>query len=195
MSKHTSQIKHILRENMDLKAQLMADEKLIEQIGKVCVLITDALKDHQKIMFCGNGGSAADAQHLAAELSGKFMLDRPPIHAEALHVNSSFLTAASNDMGYTRAFARAVEGKGVSGDILMAISTSGNSENIICAAQTAQKKGIKVIGLTGEKGGGLIDYCDLVLRVPSSHTARIQECHILIGHIICQIVEESLFGS
>ena len=145
-------------------------------------------------MLCGNGGSAADAQHIAAELSGRFYFDRPPLDAEALHVNASYLTAVANDYSYDVIYERMVEAKGQKGDVLIAISTSGNSPNVVKAAKKAKELGIVVIGFTGENGGELAEISDHCLKVPSNDTPRIQECHILFGHIICEIIEEQLFG-
>jgi D-sedoheptulose 7-phosphate isomerase len=146
-------------------------------------------------MFCGNGGSAADAQHIAAELSGRFYFDRPPLYAEALHANSSFMTAVANDYSYAEVFARAVRGTMKPGDILFVISTSGKSPIVVRAAQAAAQMGISTVAMTGETGGDLKTICTHLLNVPSRDPARIQESHILIGHILCEFVEESLFGS
>ena len=142
----------------------------------------------------GNGGSAADAQHLAAEFSGRFYLDRKPLPSEALHCNTSYLTAVSNDYGYEHIYSRILEGIGLKGDILIGISTSGNSKNIINAFKYARKNGIKVIALTGQSGGIMKNECDILLNIPSDDTPRIQEAHILIGHIICEIVELQIFS-
>ena len=144
-------------------------------------------------MLCGNGGSAADAQHIAAELSGRFYLDRPPLDAEALHVNSSYLTAVANDYSFDVIYSRMLEAKGKKGDALIAISTSGNSKNIIQAVKKAKELGVITIGFTGEHGGELKNLCDYCIQVPSNDTPRIQECHILFGHILCEIIEGELF--
>ncbi|MBP5190789.1 MAG: D-sedoheptulose 7-phosphate isomerase, partial [Bacteroidales bacterium] len=146
-----------------------------------------------KIHFCGNGGSAADAQHLAAELSGRFYYDRPPLNAEALHCNTSYLTAVGNDYGYEHIFARLIQGCGHPGDILVGISTSGNSQNIIEAYKVCKEMGIKTISMTGLTGGKMKELNDLLLNVPSTDTPRIQESHIMIGHIICELVESAIF--
>ena len=145
------------------------------------------------MLFCGNGGSASDAQHIAAELSGRFYIDRPPLNAQALHVNTSYLTAVANDYGYNKIYSRMLEATGEKGDMLFAISTSGTSENILDAIKKARQMNIFTVGLTGIDGGSLNDLCDLVINVPSSNTARIQEAHILIGHIICESIERTLF--
>ena len=151
-------------------------------------------KNGNKTIFCGNGGSAADAQHLAAELSGKFYLDRPPIQAEACHVNSSFITAYSNDYDFESAYERYISAAGKKGDVLIAISTSGNSDNVIKAAKKAIDTDMLVIAMTGSDGGELKNHCLLLINVPSNDTPRIQEAHILIGHILCELVEQALFG-
>jgi D-sedoheptulose 7-phosphate isomerase len=183
-----------LKESITLKQQVLDDHLLLGKVEEAALLLTTALKEGHKVLFCGNGGSAADAQHLAAELSGKFYLDRPALPAEACHVNSSFVTAVSNDYGFKRAFARYIEGFGQQGDILVAISTSGNSENILEAIHTAKERGMKVIGFTGQTGGKMKQVCDLLINIPSSDTPRIQELHITIGHIICELTEKMVFG-
>ncbi len=153
----------------------------------------EAYKNGNKVLFCGNGGSAADAQHLAAELSGRFYYDRPPLNAEALHVNTSFLTAVANDYSYDRVYSRMVEAVGNKGDILIGLSTSGNSANIVLALEKAEEKGMIRIGLTGRDGGRMNKVCEHIFRVPSEDTPRIQESHIMIGHILCELVESALF--
>ena len=183
-----------IQEAIELKTKILSDEVLIKRIQEAAGLIVKTYRSGNKTLFCGNGGSAADAQHLAAELSGKFYFDRPPIHAEACHVNSSFMTAVSNDYGFELAFARYIQATGKSGDVLVAISTSGDSENIIQAIQAAHQMGFKCICLTGESGGRMSGLADILINVPSIDTPRIQEAHILIGHIICELVETELFG-
>lgn len=183
-----------IREAIHVKELILNDVRLIERIGNTAGTIVNAYNTGNKTLFCGNGGSAADAQHLAAELSGKFYLDRPPIHAEACHVNSSFLTAVSNDFGYDRTFARYVQAVGKQGDVLIAISTSGNSAGVINAVVEAKKLGLICIGMTGSHGGQLRNKVDILVDVPSDDTPRIQEAHILIGHIICELVEVELFA-
>jgi len=182
-----------IAESAAVKQQMIADPVLIGQIGEVAALASRIYRNGGKILFCGNGGSAADAQHIAAELSGRYMFDRPPLFAEALHVNTSYLTAVSNDYGFEKAYARLIEAMGKPGDMLIALSTSGNSPNIIEAVKAAKKTGMSVIGMSGESGGTLKQWCDTTLCVPSSVTARIQEAHILIGHILCEIIENTLF--
>ena len=155
--------------------------------------VTLAFRAGNRVFFCGNGGSAADAQHLAAEFSGRFYKDRVALPAEALHTNSSYLTAVANDYGYEHVYARLIEGIGQPGDILVGLSTSGNSPNIIEAFRKAKRKGMVTIGFTGETGGRMKEDCDFLINVPSADTPRIQESHIMIGHIICQLVEEQYF--
>ncbi|MBC8004419.1 MAG: SIS domain-containing protein [Verrucomicrobia bacterium] len=183
-----------IQQSIDLKNKLMADAGLLSRIRDAAELIIQAYRSGNKTLFCGNGGSAADAQHLAAELSGKFYLDRAPIHAEACHVNSSFMTAVSNDYGFEMAYARYVEAVGKKGDVLVAISTSGNSDNVIQALVRARQVGFLCIVLSGSTGGKMAEMADVLINVPSDDTPRIQELHILIGHIICELVEWELFG-
>ena len=190
----TDEIKRIIGESISVKTKILADEALVGQIGAVAELCINCFKNKGKILFCGNGGSAADAQHLAAELSGRFYKDRPPLYAEALHVNTSYLTAVANDYAFEEVYARMVTAMGRPGDILFAISTSGNSWNILSAIEAAGEQGMMVVGMTGEGGGRMHGLCDFLLAVPSSDTPRIQEAHILMGHIICQLVEEGVFG-
>ena len=151
------------------------------------------MRNDHHVWFCGNGGSAADAQHIAAELSGRFYYDRPPLFAEALHVNTSYLTAVANDYSYNEIYARLMRAKGRKGDVLVGISTSGNSENVIRAMKVAKEKGLINVAWTGETGGKMKACADLLINVPSTDTPRIQESHIMIGHIICEIVEQNLF--
>ena len=156
-------------------------------------LVIKTLKKGNKIILFGNGGSASDAQHIAAELSGRFYKDRKPLYAEALHVNTSYITAVANDYGYEETYARMVQAAGREGDILFGISTSGNSPNVVRALQKANEIGMISIGFTGKNGGKMNDICNKIIKVPSDDTPRIQEAHILIGHIICQLIEEELF--
>ncbi len=186
-------IKSVLEESVALKTTVLADQILLEQIGKAVHQIVTAFRNNRKVLFCGNGGSAADAQHLAAELSGRFYYDRNPLDAEALHVNTSYLTAVANDYSYSEIYSRLVIAKGKKGDILIALSTSGNSENIVKAMVAAREKEMITIALTGQSGGIMRSHADLLLNVPSSDTPRIQEVHITIGHIICELVESELF--
>ena len=187
------QIRNIIQASIDTKQKLLADPILIERIEKVTSTIATAFANGNKVLFCGNGGSAADAQHLAAEFSGRFYTDRDPLPSEALHCNSSYITAVANDYGYDVVYSRIIKGTGKPGDVLVALSTSGNSVNIINALEQAKKLGMITVGLTGESGGKMRPICDYLLNVPSSDTPRIQESHITVGHIICQLVEQELF--
>jgi D-sedoheptulose 7-phosphate isomerase len=187
------EIRTIVEASIDTKQKLLADPILIEKIEKVTMLIAKAFADGNKVLFCGNGGSAADAQHLAAEFSGRFYTDRDPLPSEALHCNSSYMTAVANDYGYDVVYSRLVKGMGKPGDVLVALSTSGNSVNIVKALEQARNIGMINVGLTGESGGKMITICDYLINVPSNDTPRIQESHIMIGHIICQLVEQNLF--
>jgi len=164
---------------------------LIEKVSDVCTI---ALKADKKLLFCGNGGSAADAQHLAAEFSGKFYIDRAPLYAEALHVNSSYMTAVANDYSYEDVYARIVKAKGKQGDVLFGISTSGSSTNVVKAFEVARQQHMVTIGLTGGKVGKMAALSDFLIQVPSVDTPRIQESHIMIGHIICELVESNIFS-
>ncbi|GAB4378176.1 MAG: SIS domain-containing protein [Salibacteraceae bacterium] len=176
-----------------IKQKMQHDKELHNAIVQCVSLWVSALKSGGKILFCGNGGSAADAQHIAAELSGRFYLDREPLFAEALHVNTSYLTAVANDYGYDEVFARLVRAKGRSGDVLVGLSTSGKSPNVIRAMEAAKTIGMRTIGMCGESPGKFSGIADVLLKVPSGDTPRIQEGHILIGHILCQLTEEELF--
>lgn len=187
-------IKKQIATSIQIKQQILQDESLLKQIAAVvshCVL---AFRLGHKVLFCGNGGSAADAQHLAAELSGRFYFDRPPLFAEALHVNSSFTTAVANDYSFDHIYSRMLHAVGRKGDVLFALSTSGNSPNIVQAVGEAKKLGISTVGLTGNTGGKLMEQCDFLIRIPSTDTPRIQECHMLIGHLICELIEAEIFG-
>lgn len=189
-----NKIKKIISESITLKQLVLNDQKLQNNILKAADACTIAFKADKKVLFCGNGGSAADAQHLAAEFSGRFYKDREPLFAEALHVNTSYLTAVANDYDYNQIYSRLIRAKGREGDILFGISTSGNSANIIEAFAQAKKQGVITIGVTGATGGKMAPLSDILINIPSSDTPRIQECHILAGHIICEIVEENLFS-
>jgi D-sedoheptulose 7-phosphate isomerase len=161
-------------------------------VNRAVETIAGSMAAHGALLVCGNGGSAADAQHIAAELTGRFFRDRKPLRAMALHGNTSSLTAIANDYGYDEVFAREVGAQGRPGDVLLTISTSGNSRNIVRAIEIAREKQMVVIGMTGESGGKMRDLCDLCLCVPSTSTPRIQECHILIGHTLCELLERIL---
>ncbi len=186
-------IKDIIKASIDVKQSILTDEQLVGTIGEVTALVAKAFANGNKVLFCGNGGSAADAQHLAAEFSGRFYTDRDPLPSEALHCNSSYMTAVANDYGYDVVYSRIVKGTGKPGDVLVSLSTSGNSVNIIKAMEQAKELGMINVGLTGETGGKMKALCDKLINVPSKDTPRIQESHIMIGHIICQLVEQELF--
>jgi D-sedoheptulose 7-phosphate isomerase len=188
-------IQEIINASISVKQQIVDDEKLISVIEQVVAVVTDAFKNGNKVLFCGNGGSAADAQHLAAEFSGRFYKDREALPSEALHCNTSYLTAVANDYSYDAIYSRIIDGIGKQGDVLIGLSTSGNSGNIIKAFESARKKGMITVGLTGTTGGVMKAWSDHLINVPSTDTPRIQESHIMIGHIICQLVEENLFPS
>jgi len=190
-----SQIKKIIKDSIDVKTLVLANNELIETLAQCVTEIVAAFKNGNKVLFCGNGGSAADAQHLAAEFSGRFYTDREALPAEALHVNTSYLTAVANDYSYDVVYSRIIKGIGKKGDVLVGLSTSGNSGNIVKAFETANEKGMITIGLTGSTGGKMKELSKYLLNVPSNDTPRIQESHILLGHIICQIVEEQYFNT
>ena len=188
-----SRIKALIEESISVKQAILEDEGLLARIDDIAWIIVKALKNDKKVLFCGNGGSASDAQHLAAELSGRFYLERESLFAEALHVNTSYLTAVANDYGYEEVYARLVRGKGRKGDVLVALSTSGNSPNVIRATQDANDLGMTTIGMTSQAGGKLAPLCDFWIGVPSNDTMRTQEAHIMIGHLICELVEKRIF--
>jgi D-sedoheptulose 7-phosphate isomerase len=190
----SDKITSIIQASIDVKKEILADKAMIEKIKEVAEKVARVFKDGGRVYFCGNGGSAADAQHLAAEFTGRFYYDREPLPAEALHCNTSFLTAVANDYSYDQVYERMIKAQGRKGDVLFGISTSGNSKNIILAQIEAQKRSMTVISLTGASGGKMKDSCDYLFNVPSTDTPRIQECHILIGHIICQLVEEKMMA-
>ena len=189
------EIKNCILGSIENYNRILIDQNLHSDIEKIITLSVEAFKKDNKMLFCGNGGSAADAQHIAAELSGRFKITRSPLYAEALHVNSSFMTAVANDFGYDKTYARMLEASGRKGDILVGISTSGKSNNVVQALKKAKEIGMVTIGLTGVNGGDMIDVCDILIKVPSDDTARIQEAHILIGHIICQCIEKKMFAN
>lgn len=183
----------IIKSSIETKQQVLENENLLQTINSCIHKIVTAFKNGNKVLFCGNGGSAADAQHLAAEFSGRFYTDRKALPAEALHCNTSYLTAVANDYSFDVVYSRIIDGIGQPGDVLIGLSTSGNSKNIIKAFETAKEKGMATIGFTGITGGQLKPVSDYLINVPSTDTPRIQESHILIGHIICQLVEEKIF--
>jgi D-sedoheptulose 7-phosphate isomerase len=189
----TNMIKDIINQSIKVKQDLVSDAHLVETIAKLSDRIVEAYRNKGVVYFCGNGGSAADAQHLAAELSGRFYYDRPPLAAEALHVNTSYLTAVANDYSYDEIYARYIRGVGRAGDVLIGISTSGNSKNILRAFEAAKAIGMVVVAFTGATGGEMKQHADYLINIPSKDTPRIQESHIMVGHIVCQLVESSLF--
>ncbi len=186
-------IKNIITEGIVIKQQILSNTLLLDTIEKVTEVCILALKGNKKLLFCGNGGSAADAQHIASELTGRFYKERFPLNAEALHTDTSFMTAVSNDYGYEETFARMVNAKGQIGDVFFAISTSGNSANILRAVEEARKNQLLTVAMTGATGGKLAGMTDFLINVPSTDTPRIQECHIMIGHILCELIEATIF--
>lgn len=188
-----NQIQELIQSSIKAKEAVLADEALLQKVQEVSDMIVEAFRADKKVLFCGNGGSAADAQHLAAEFSGRFYFDRDPLFSEALHVNTSYVTAVANDYSYDQIYSRLIKAKGRQGDVLIGMSTSGNSKNVIEAFKQGKENGMHIIAMTGETGGNMKDHCDVLLNMPSSDTPRIQECHMLLGHIICQLVEEALF--
>jgi D-sedoheptulose 7-phosphate isomerase len=194
MKSHSDKINRALQNSIAVKQHIMKDSLLTRALDQTVREMILAYQSDHKVLFCGNGGSAADAQHLAAELSGRYYFDRKPLYAEALHVNTSHVTAVGNDYSFEEIFSRLVEAKGRPGDVLIAISTSGNSPNIIKAVETANATRMVTVGMTGSTGGRMKALCKYLLNVPSTDTPRIQEAHILMGHILCELVEDELFG-
>ncbi|MDB5232018.1 MAG: D-sedoheptulose 7-phosphate isomerase, partial [Chitinophagaceae bacterium] len=188
-----NRIKQTVAESIQVKQELMNDEHILRSLENIVNAMVVAFKSGNKVLFCGNGGSAADAQHLAAEFSGRFYLDRKALPSEALHCNTSYMTAVANDYSYALIYSRLIEGIGNNGDILVGLSTSGNSINIINAFEKAREAGMITIGFTGATGGKMKTMSDFLINVPSTITPRIQEAHILCGHIVCELVEEKLF--
>lgn len=186
-------IKDIIQQSIHVKKLILEDEQLIKTIENCVNVIVSAFRDGRKVLFCGNGGSAADAQHLAAEFSGRFYIDRDALPAEALHCNTSYLTAVANDYSYDVIYSRMLKGIGQKGDILVGLSTSGNSQNIVNAFEVAKEKEMVTIAFTGDTGGKLKKNADYLINIPSGDTPRIQEGHITVGHIICQLVENIYF--
>lgn len=190
-----NKIQDIITESITVKDRVLNDPALIRQVGEIVTLIVRRFREGKHLYFCGNGGSAADAQHLAAEFSGRFYIDRDALPSEALHCNTSYMTAVANDYSYDLIYSRLIKGIGKREDILVGMSTSGNSTNILKAFETAREKGITTIGMTGEGGGKLKALSDHLIAIPSRNTPRIQEAHMLLGHIICQLVEEQYFSA
>lgn len=188
-------IRDIITASISVKEEILQNEELLSSVEKAVSIITQAFQNGNKVLFCGNGGSAADAQHLAAEFSGRFYKNRKALPSEALHCNSSYITAVANDYSFDVIYSRLVDGIGEAGDVLVGLSTSGNSANIVKAFEVATGKDMITIAFTGITGGTLKAYSNVLINIPSSDTPRIQESHIMIGHIICQLVEENLFAS
>lgn len=186
-------IKSKIKASVDLKSSLLTNTAILNTIEQLSADIISCYKNDGKVLWCGNGGSAADAQHLAAELSGRFYYDRPPLFSEALHVNTSYTTAVANDYSYDEIYARLVKAMARKGDVLIGLSTSGNSGNVVKALQVANDLGVITAGFTGETGGRMKDLCKYLVNIPSKDTPRIQECHMLLGHTICEIVEMQLY--
>lgn len=188
-----STIQSIIQASIDTKQQVLLDPVMLKSIEECVNIITQAFAAGKRVWFCGNGGSAADAQHLAAEFSGRFYKNRKALPAEALHCNTSYLTAVANDYSYDDIYARLVDGITDAGDVLIGFSTSGNSANVLKAFEVAREKELITIGFTGASGGKMRELSHFLINVPSNDTPRIQESHILIGHIICELVEAKLF--
>ncbi|MBC6996287.1 D-sedoheptulose 7-phosphate isomerase [Neolewinella lacunae] len=186
-------VRRNLQSSITLKQRLLADETMISLVAEIADVVVACYEKGGKVFFCGNGGSAADAQHLAAELSGRYYYDRPPLFAEALHVNTSYITAVANDYSYDDIYSRWITAIGHAGDVLIALSTSGNSTNVVKAVEQGNTNGMVTVGFTGETGGKLRGICDYLVAIPATDTPRIQECHMLLGHTICEIVEARLF--
>jgi D-sedoheptulose 7-phosphate isomerase len=184
-----------IEDSVAIKQAFLRDQKSVKLVAEVAALITNSIRNNGKVFFFGNGGSAADAQHLAAELAGRYLLERPGLPGLALTTNTSSLTAIANDYGYEMVFARQLQALAASGDIAVAISTSGNSGSVLLAAEAARKKQMITVALTGAGGGKLKPLVDHCICAPSEHPARVQELHILIGHILCEIVEQQLFDA
>jgi len=187
-------IQQRIQSSIDVKNSILNNTFILDTIYDIAQLIISSFKQGNNVWLCGNGGSAADAQHIAAELSGRYYFDRPPLPAEALHVNTSYLTAVANDYGYDNIYARYISAVGNKGDVLIGISTSGNSKNVVNAFKQAKEQGLILVALTGEKSSLLETLSDFCIKVPSSDTPRIQESHILIGHILCELVELGMFN-
>lgn len=186
-------VKSKLQTSIDLKTSLLNNQAILSAVEHTVRDIITCYQHGGKVLWCGNGGSAADSQHLAAELSGRFYYDRPPLNSEALHVNTSYITAVANDYSYDVIYSRLVKAMGRPGDVLIGLSTSGNSGNVIKALEEANAIGMVTVGMTGETGGKMKELCKYLINIPSKDTPRIQECHMLLGHTICELVEMELF--
>lgn len=190
---HLSTLKARIESSVKLKTSLLSNEAILNSVVNLTNEIIRSYREGGKVLWCGNGGSAADAQHLAAELSGRFYYDRAPLNSEALHVNTSYITAVANDYSYEQIYSRLVAAMGKSDDVLIGLSTSGNSGNVINALIEGKKRGMLCVGFTGESGGRMKEHCDILINIPSTDTPRIQECHMLLGHTVCELVEAGLF--
>ena len=186
--------KKYIQNSIDTKTKILNDENILATINKIADVIIDAYKKNKKVLTAGNGGSAGDAQHIAGELVSKFFFDRPGLSEFSLATDTSILTAIGNDYGYEKSFSRQIQANAKEGDVFIGISTSGNSKNIIMALKEAKKKGVITVGLVGEKECDMDQYCDYIIHVPSTSTPTIQESHIMIGHIVCALVEEAIFS-
>lgn len=182
-----------LRASIDLKTAVMQDSELLGRMQALTEAVVTAYRGGGKVLWCGNGGSAADAQHLAAELSGRFYYDRAPLFSEALHVNTSYVTAVANDYSYDVIYSRLVRAMGRKGDVLIGLSTSGNSKNVIKAIEKANEIGMVTAAFTGQTGGEMKHVSSFLINIPSTDTPRIQECHMLLGHTLCELVESQLY--
>lgn len=190
---HMSELKSRIEASVKLKTSLLSNETILNNTSTLVDEIVRTYRSGGKVLWCGNGGSAADAQHLAAELSGRFYYDRAPLNSEALHVNTSYITAVANDYSYDMIYSRLVAAMGRKDDVLIGLSTSGNSANVINALIEARKRGMLTVGFTGATGGKMKEHCDILINIPSTDTPRIQECHMLLGHTVCELVESGLF--
>jgi D-sedoheptulose 7-phosphate isomerase len=182
-----------IQASVNLKQEVLNNVALLETLNTAIEKIITSYRNNGKVLWCGNGGSAADAQHLAAELSGRFYYDRPPLFSEALHVNTSYITAVANDYSYDVIYSRLVNAMAQKGDVLIGLSTSGNSANVVKAFEAAREKGVITIGFTGQTGGKMKEVSDYLINIPSTDTPRIQECHIVLGHTLCEMIELALF--
>ncbi len=186
-------LKQRLQSSIDLKKSLLNNTEILQTVEAVVNDIITCYKNDGKVLWAGNGGSAADSQHLAAELSGRFYYDRPPLFSEALHVNTSYTTAVANDYSYDVIYSRLTKAMGRKGDVLIGLSTSGNSTNVVKALEVANELGMVTVGFTGETGGLMKNHCKYLINIPSKDTPRIQECHMILGHTICELIELHLF--
>ncbi len=186
-------IRERIEASVNLKTALLSHDAILNSLHKLVEEVVNCYRNGGKVLWAGNGGSAADAQHLAAELSGRFYYDRAPLFSEALHVNTSYLTAVGNDYGYEVVYSRLTQAMGKKGDILIGLSTSGNSPNVVNALIKAKSIGMITAAFTGETGGEMKTNCDFLLNIPSTDTPRIQECHMLLGHTLCEMVEMKMF--